>query len=53
LKYLSGIGITLSSKIHIDEKISFDGSVLITLEKKKHLLSRRMAERIFVTEEKI
>ncbi len=51
LKYLSNIGIKLNSRIHVNEKISFDGSVLITLEGKEHLLSRRMAERIFVTEE--
>jgi len=51
LKYLSKIGIKLHSKIRVDEKISFDGSVSITLGNNKHLLSRRMAEHIFVTEE--
>ncbi|HEY3250494.1 MAG TPA: metal-dependent transcriptional regulator [Ignavibacteria bacterium] len=48
LKYFSKIGLRLNSKIHLNEKITFDGSVLITLDGKKHLLSKKMAELIFV-----
>ena len=50
LKYLSKIGIRLNTKIHINEKLGFDGSVLISIENKKQLLSRIMVEHIFVTE---
>ncbi|MCI0448841.1 MAG: metal-dependent transcriptional regulator [Chlorobi bacterium] len=50
LKYLSKIGLKLNSKIHLSEKIEFDGSVLITLSGKKHLLSQKMSENIFVVD---
>jgi DtxR family Mn-dependent transcriptional regulator len=50
LKYLSKIGLKLNSKIHLNEKIEFDGSVLITLGGKKHLLSGKMSENIFVVD---
>jgi DtxR family Mn-dependent transcriptional regulator len=49
LQYLSKIGLKLNSNISLNEKIDFDGSVLITLEGKKHLLSHKMAELIFVS----
>jgi DtxR family Mn-dependent transcriptional regulator len=48
LKYFSKIGIRLNSKIHLNEKIEFDGSVLVTISGEKHLLSKKMAELIFV-----
>jgi len=48
LQYLAKIGLRLNSNISINEKIAFDGSVLITHEGKKHLLSKTMAELIFV-----
>jgi DtxR family Mn-dependent transcriptional regulator len=48
LQYLSKIGLKLNSNISLNEKIDFDGSVLITLAGKKHLLSHKMAELIFV-----
>jgi len=50
LKYLSKIGLKLNSKIQLIEKIMFDGSVLISLGGKKHLLSEKMTEQIFVAE---
>jgi len=50
LKYLSKIGIRLNTKIHINEKLDFDGSVLISIGNKKQLLSKVMVEHIFVTE---
>lgn len=48
LQYLKKIGLTLNSNISVNEKIDFDGSVLISHEGKKHLLSKRMAELISV-----
>lgn len=48
LQYLSKIGLRLNSNIKVNEKIAFDGSVLITYEGKNHLLSKTMAELIFV-----
>ncbi len=48
LRYLSKIGLKLNSKIHLNEKIEFDGSLLILLGGKKHLLSQKMSEQIFV-----
>ncbi|MCC6865557.1 MAG: metal-dependent transcriptional regulator [Ignavibacteria bacterium] len=48
LQYLSKIGVKLNTKIVLDERIDFDGSVLITVEGKKNLLSHIMAEQIFV-----
>ena len=48
LQYLSKIGLKLNTNINLNKKIDFDGSVLITLEGEKHLLSRKMAELIFV-----
>lgn len=48
LQYLTRIGIKLNSKIILSEKIAFDGSVVIITEGKKNLLSKIMAEQIFV-----
>jgi DtxR family Mn-dependent transcriptional regulator len=48
LQYLTKIGIKLNSKITLSEKIDFDGSVVIIAEGKKNLLSKVMAEQIFV-----
>ena len=48
LQYLTKIGLRLNSNISVNEKIEFDGSVLISHEGKNHLLSKTMAELIFV-----
>lgn len=48
LQYLSKIGIKLNSKVQLLEKINFDGSVVISLAGKKHLLSQKMCEQVFV-----
>jgi hypothetical protein len=48
LQYLSKIGLKLNTSIMLNEKIGFDGSVLITHGGKKFLLSHKMAELIFV-----
>ncbi len=50
LKYISNIGITLSSEIYLSEKITFDGSVIITVNGRNYLLSKKIAENIFVEE---
>jgi len=52
LQFFSKMGLVLNKKITLTEKIEFDGSVMITLSGKKHLLSQKMAEQIFVVEEK-
>lgn len=52
LQFFSKMGLVLNKKITLTEKIEFDGSVMITLAGKKHLLSQKMAEQIFVVEEK-
>jgi DtxR family Mn-dependent transcriptional regulator len=52
LRYISAIGIKLDTEIFILEKIAFDESVLITIDGVNHLLSKKIAENIFV-EEKI
>ena len=50
LQYFSKIGLKLNSKLHLTEKIDYDGSVMILLGDKKYLLSKVMAEQIFVME---
>jgi DtxR family Mn-dependent transcriptional regulator len=50
LKYVSNIGITLNSEIYLSEKITFDDSVIITVNSRNHLLSKKIAENIFVEE---
>jgi DtxR family Mn-dependent transcriptional regulator len=50
LKYISSIGIELNTEIKLSEKISFDESVLISINNMEHLLSKKIAENIFVEE---
>lgn len=50
LYYLAGLGIRLNTKIEVCDKLSFDDSVIIKLGGKKQILSRKIAEQIFVTE---
>jgi DtxR family Mn-dependent transcriptional regulator len=50
LKYISSIGIELNTKIILSKKIAFDKSVLISINNMEHLLSRKIAENIFVEE---
>ncbi len=50
LKYLKEIGIKINSKIRITDILSFDGSVIIYFKRKKYLLSKKIADSIFVTE---
>jgi DtxR family Mn-dependent transcriptional regulator len=49
LQYFSKIGIKLNKKIFIKQKIDFDGSVEILLDGNKLLLSKIMAEQIFIS----
>ncbi|MDD5361612.1 MAG: metal-dependent transcriptional regulator [Ignavibacteria bacterium] len=49
LKYLKEIGVRINSKIKISKVMAFDGSVIIILKGKKYLLSRKIAERLFVS----
>ncbi len=48
LQYFSRSGLSLNSKLVLTERIEFDGSVTIVLDGTKHLLSKTMAEQIFV-----
>lgn len=48
LKYLAAIGLKLNTTIEVMERIHYDGSVEISINKRKHLLSKKMAEQIFV-----
>jgi DtxR family Mn-dependent transcriptional regulator len=50
LKYISSIGIKLNSVILVTEKLGFDESVLVTINNGEHLLSKKIAENIFVEE---
>ncbi len=48
LKYISRLGIKLNTSIYLNEKLSFDGSKIITFNNQQHLLSKKIAENIFV-----
>jgi DtxR family Mn-dependent transcriptional regulator len=50
LKYISSIGIKLNSVILVTEKLGFDESVLVTINNGEHLLSKKIADNIFVEE---
>ncbi len=48
LKYVSSIGITLNKQIRIKQKMSFDNSLLVVINKKEINISSTIAENIFV-----
>jgi DtxR family Mn-dependent transcriptional regulator len=48
LKYISSIGIKLNTEIKLSEKIEFDESVIISVDNTEQLLSKKIAENIFV-----
>jgi len=48
LQYVSSIGIGLNKKIFIRQKMKFDNSMLITVNKKDINISEKIAENIFV-----
>jgi len=50
LRYISSIGLELNSEILVTEKIAFDESILIKINNTNHLLSKKIAENIFVEE---
>jgi len=49
LSYLTRLGIKLNQKIHVKEKRSFDGSMLITVQNKDWNISRQVAEHIYIS----
>lgn len=50
LKYLDKVGISIGTNIHINERIEFDGSMEITLNKEKSLtISQIAAQNLLVT----
>jgi len=50
LEYISSIGIGINTSIDYTEKLEVDDSALIKVNNKKQLLSKSIAERIYVTE---
>ena len=48
LKYASKLGITLRKKIHIREKLEFDGSLRVEVDGMEHFISGKLAQHIFV-----
>lgn len=53
LSYLTKIGITLGKKIVVQDKLEYDGSVLIKIDRKEINLSNKIASNIFVEKNKI
>ena len=52
LIYIAKIGIRLNTKITLNETLAYDGSVLISVNGNHQLLSKKIAENIYVTEQK-
>jgi len=52
MKYLSEINISLNKEILILNKLEFDGSLLVEINKTKYMLSEKIIESIFVKEMK-
>lgn len=50
LKYISNIGVRLNSKITLKDKLEFDKSLIIVLNGKNHLITKKIADNIFVEE---
>lgn len=50
LQYISKIGIELNTEITVIEKLEFDNSLLIKIDKKETNISSKVAANIFVTE---
>lgn len=48
LEYIGKIGLSLSTRITVVDRMEFDNSFRVLIGKKKHLLSQKMAESIFV-----
>ena len=48
LEYIAKIGLALSTKISVVERMDFDNSFRVKIGNKKHLLSQKMADSIFV-----
>jgi DtxR family transcriptional regulator, Mn-dependent transcriptional regulator len=50
LKYLKEIDININSKIKIANVMNFDGSVLVDIKGVKYLLSKKIADNVFLTQ---
>lgn len=48
LKYVSSVGLVLSTEIKVHKKRDFDGSVIIEFEQKKETVSQKFANNIYV-----
>jgi len=51
LKYLTRIGLRLNSKIFLKERLEYDRSILISVNDVEYLLSGKISENIFVSEQ--
>jgi DtxR family Mn-dependent transcriptional regulator len=51
LQYVSSIGIKLNSEIYIKSKFDFDDSILVVIDNKEFLLSKKISEHIYVISE--
>jgi DtxR family transcriptional regulator, Mn-dependent transcriptional regulator len=50
LLHASRLGLALNVKLLIEEKLEFDGSMTVKIGKKKHFISRKLADALFVKE---
>lgn len=50
MKYLTQINISLNKIIRIEEKLSFDNSVIVSIDGDKHSLSEKLVDNIFLNE---
>jgi len=50
LKYVTRIGLELSSEFRIKEVLEFDGSMIISIEDKPVVVSKKFADQVFVEE---
>ena len=53
LQYLTKIGLGLKTKIHVVEKITFDGSIIVKANKQTIPLSQKLAQCIFIKQTKV
>lgn len=50
IKYLSQINISLNKEIRINDKLQFDGSIIIEVDGQKHSLSEKLVNNIFLSD---
>lgn len=48
LQHAARLGLVLNKKLHIKEKLSFDGSMKVRIGNKDHFISKQLADAVFV-----